>query len=100
MAEACIHLMNHFSPTKEQNENGEIFFNIGTGKDLQIRALAELIQKTVGYSGEIVWDTSRPNGTPRKLLDVSRIEATGWKYTTELEDGVQKAYEWFLENNS
>lgn len=100
MAGACIHLMNHFSPTKEQNENGEIFFNIGTGKDLQIRALAELIRKTVGYPGEIVWDTSRPNGTPRKLLDVSRIEATGWKYTTELEDGVQKVYEWFLENNS
>ncbi len=96
MAGACIHLMNHFSPTKEQNENGEIFFNIGTGKDLQIRALAELIRKTVGYPGEIVWDTSRPNGTPRKLLDVSHIEATGWKYTTELEDGVRKVYEWFL----
>ena len=58
----------------------------------------KLIQKIVGFEGEIIWDTTRPNGTPRKLLDVNRIESTGWKYIIELEDGIRLAYEWFLEN--
>ena len=98
MARGCIHLMHHFSPTEEQNERWEIFFNIGTGKDISIRWLAELVQKVVGYRGQIIWDTTRPNGTPRKLLDVNRIESTGWKYEIELEKGVRMAYEWFLEN--
>lgn len=98
MAKACIHLLNTFSPTKEQNENWEIFFNIGTGKDLSIKELAFLVKKVVGFEGEILWDTARPNGTPRKLLDVSRIEATGWKYEVELEDGIRMAYQWFLDN--
>lgn len=96
MAAACIHLMNHFSPTREQNEKWEIFFNIGTGKDLTIRELAELVKKTVWYEWDIVWDANRPNGTPKKLLDVTRIESTGWKYSIELTDGVQITYEWFL----
>lgn len=98
MAKACIHLLNTFSPTKEQNENWEIFFNIGTGKDLSIKELAFLVKKVVGFEWEIDWDTTRPNGTPRKLLDVSRIETTGWKYEVELEDGIQMAYQWFLDN--
>lgn len=97
MAKACIHLLDTFSPTKEQNEKWEIFFNIGTGKDLSIKELAFLVKKIVGFEGEILWDTSRPNGTPRKLLDVSRIEATGWKYEVELEDGIRMAYQWFLD---
>lgn len=98
MARGCIHLMENFTPTKEQNEKWDIFFNLGTGKDISIKELAMMIQKIVGFEGEIIWDTTRPNGTPRKLLDVSRIEWTGWKYTIELEDGIRLAYEWFLEN--
>ncbi len=96
MANGCIHLMQNFSPTKEQNEKWEIFFNLGTGKDISIRDLALLIQKIVGYTWVIVWDTTRPNGTPRKLLDVSRIESTGWKHEIWLEAGIRMAYEWFL----
>lgn len=99
MANACIFLMNTYTPTKEENESGRIFFNIGMGKDITIKDLAELIKKIVGFDGEIVWDTSKPNGTPRKLLDVSRINALGWKYDLELEEGVRKAYEWFLAQN-
>lgn len=98
MARGCIHLMQKFTPTKEQNEKWDIFFNLGTGKDISIKELAMMIQKIVGFEGEIIWDTTRPNGTPRKLLDVSRIEWTGWKYTIELEDGIRLAYEWFLGN--
>lgn len=98
MARACIYLMNSFSPTREQNERGDIFFNIGTGKDIAIRDLALLIQKIVWFEWEIVWDTTRPNGTPKKLLDVTRMESIGWKYSIELEDGIKMAYDWFLEN--
>lgn len=98
MARACVYLMNSFSPTREQNERGDIFFNIGTGKDIAIRDLALLIQKIVWFEWEIVWDTTRPNGTPKKLLDVTRMESIGWKYSIELEDGIKMAYDWFLEN--
>ena len=98
MARGCIHLMENFTPTKEQNEKWDIFFNLGTGKDISIKELAMMIQKIVGFEGEVIWDITRPNGTPRKLLDVSRIESTGWRYTVELEDGIRMAYEWFLEN--
>ena len=100
MARGCIHLMENFTPTEEQNESGEIFFNLWTGEDLTIRELAIMIQKIVGFQGEIVWDVSRPNGTPRKLLDMSRIHSTGWKHKIELEDGIKMAYDWFLENYS
>lgn len=98
MARGCIHLIQKFTPTKDQNEKWDIFFNLGTGKDISIKELAMIIQKIVGFEGEIIWDTTRPNGTPRKLLDVSRIEWTGWKYAIELEDGIRLAYEWFLGN--
>ncbi len=98
MARWCIHLMQHFSPTKEQNESGEIFFNLWTGKDITIKDLALVVKNIVGFDGEIIWDTSRPNGTLRKLLDVTRIEATGWKHIIKLEDGIQKAYDWFILN--
>lgn len=98
MAKACIHLMKTFSPTKEQNEKGDIFFNIWTGKDISIRDLASIIQEIVWFQWEIIWDTTRPNGTPKKLLDVSRVATAGWKYSTELEDGIEEAYEWFLNN--
>lgn len=98
MARGCIHLMQKFTPTKEQNEKWDIFFNLGTGKDISIKELAMMIQKIVGFEGEIIWDITRPNGTPRKLLDVSRIESTWWKHSIELEDGIRMAYEWFLAN--
>jgi GDP-L-fucose synthase len=72
--------------------------NAGTGKELTIKALTELVAKVVGYEGRIEWDTTRPNGTPRKLLDVSKAKALGWSYQTELEDGIRMAYDDFLNN--
>ena len=72
--------------------------NAGTGKELTIKALTELVAKVVGYKGRIEWDTTRPNGTPRKLLDVSKATELGWTYKTELEDGIRLAYEDFLHN--
>lgn len=72
--------------------------NAGTGKELTIKELAETIACVVGYEGKILWDTTRPNGTPRKLLDVSKAAALGWRYKTELEDGIRLAYEDFICN--
>jgi GDP-L-fucose synthase len=72
------------------------FVNVGTGEDISIKNLAELVARIVGYSGEIVWDTSKPNGTPRKLLDVSRLAALGWKYKIGLEAGIASTYKDFL----
>lgn len=89
MADACIYLMETYE--------GNDFFNIGTGKEITIKGLAELIKEVVGYEGKIVWDSTKPDGTPRKLLDVSRLEKAGWRYKVELEDGVKMAYQWFLE---
>jgi len=99
MANACIHMMVEFNPTREQNESGEIFMNIGTGKDITIKELGETIKEIVWYNWEIVWDTSKPNGTPRKLLDVNKLKKEWWEYSVELEDWVRRTYEWFLENN-
>ena len=90
LANLCVFLMNHYS--------GNETVNAGTGKELTIKALTELVAKVVGYRGRIEWDTTRPNGTPRKLLDVSKAEALGWKYKTELEEGIKLAYKDFLEN--
>jgi len=90
LAELCVHLMNTYS--------GNETVNAGTGKEITIRALTELVARVVGYEGEICWDTSRPNGTPRKLLDVSKATALGWTYKTELEDGLRLSYEDFLHN--
>lgn len=98
LAEACVFLMDHFDPTKEQNEQGDIFLNVGTGEDVSIKELTELIGRVVGYQGSITWDTTKPDGTPRKLLDVSRINQLGWKAKTPLEEGIKKTYEWYLEN--
>ena len=72
--------------------------NIGTVKDITIKELAELIKEIVGYEGEIKFDTTKPDGTPRKLLDVSRLHATGWKHKIELREGIQSTYEWFKED--
>lgn len=90
LANLCVFLMNHYS--------GNETVNAGTGKELTIKALTELVAKVVGYQGRIEWDTTRPDGTPRKLLDVSKATALGWTYKTELEDGIRLAYKDFLEN--
>lgn len=90
LANLCVFLMNSYS--------GNETVNAGTGREVTIKKLAELVARVVGYEGEILWDASRPNGTPRKLLDVSKAEALGWRYRTELEDGVRLAYEDFLCN--
>lgn len=90
LADASIFLMNHYS--------GNETVNVGTGRELTIRELTELVAKVVGYEGEILWDSSKPDGTPRKLLDVGKLEKLGWKYRTELEDGIRFSYEDFLHN--
>jgi len=81
-----------------ENELPEYLYNIGSGKDITIKELAETIQKVVGHKGNIVWDAEKPDGTPRKLMDVSKMKEIGWQYTTELDEGVEKTYKWFLEN--
>ncbi len=93
LASACLFLL--------ENYDDEVAINIGMGKDISIKDLAELIQSTVGFEGSIEWDSSRPDGTPRKLLDVSRITALGWKPTISLEDGIRSTYDWYIsETNS
>ena len=93
LAEACIYLMEN----KNAKDIGK-FINIGSGKEVTIKELAELIKKVIGFTGEIKLDSSKPDGTMRKLLDVSKINSLGWKYKTELEDGLKIAYEDFLKN--
>ncbi len=88
LAQLCVFLMNHYS--------GNETVNAGTGKELTIKELAETVARIVGYEGEIRWDPSKPNGTPRKLLDVGKARALGWQYRTELEEGIRLAYEDFL----
>jgi GDP-L-fucose synthase len=84
-----------FSLTNEMTYD---LYNVGTGKDITIKELASTIQKIVGHEGDIEWDTSKPDGTPRKLMDVSRMKEAGWTYSIDLEDGIRSTYEWFLEN--
>lgn len=76
----------------------EHLYNVGTGVDLTIKELAETIQKIVGHQGEIIWDASKPDGTPRKLMDVSKLHELGWKHKVDLEEGIKRTYEWFLQN--
>ena len=88
LAEACVFLMNTY--------NEEQFVNIGVGEDLSIKHLAELIKKTVGYEGELQWNADKPDGTPRKLMDVSKLHALGWKHRYDLEEGIKITYQDFL----
>ena len=81
-----------------ENKLPEYLYNVGTGEDLTIKKLAATIQKTVGHNGEIIWDSTKPDGTPRKLMDISKMHALGWKHQVQLEEGIQKTYDWFLEN--
>lgn len=87
LANLCVFLMNNYS--------GNETVNAGTGKEISIKDLTEIVAEVVGYKGEIKWDTTKPNGTPRKLLDVSKSTKLGWSYTTELQDGIKLAYEDF-----
>ncbi len=90
LAQACVFVMN--------NKNVTGLTNIGSGEDLTIRELAQLVKKTVGFKGEIRFNTSMPDGAPRKVLDVTKINSLGWKSQTSLEDGIKKVYEWYLTN--
>jgi len=90
MAEACCYLMQHY--------NDESIINIGTGQDVSIKALAELIKDIIGYEGNIVFDSSKPDGTPKKVTDVTKIKASGWQSTTSLQAGLEKTYAWYLKN--
>ena len=90
MADACVFLLENYS--------GERHVNIGTGKEVTIRQLAEKVKETVGFEGEIVWNSDMPDGTPRKLADVSKLHSLGWTHKVDLDEGIKLAYEWFKEN--
>ena len=90
MADACVFLLEHY--------DGEQHVNIGTGKEVTIRQLAETVQRIVGYEGKIIWNTEMPDGTPRKLTDVTKLHGLGWHHQVDLEEGVKLAYDWFVEN--
>jgi len=92
LADACIFLMNHYDEPE--------IINIGVGKDISIKELAEMIQKIVDFKGEIIWDTSKPDGTPRKLLDVGNLSRLGWQAKVDLEAGLAETYRWYCENRS
>ena len=89
LADACVHLM--------ENYDGSDIVNIGTGEDISIKELAEQIKELTGFEGEITWNTSQPDGTPRKLLDVTRLHSLGWQHSTSLQEGLQKTYKNYLE---
>jgi len=90
LADACMYLFEHYS--------GNEFFNVGTGKDVTVRELAEIVRKTVGFQGQIKYDITKPDGMPQKLLDVSKLNEAGWTYRTDLEQGIRITYKWFLEH--
>ena len=90
LADACFFLL--------QNYDEEMFVNIGTGEDLTIKALAEMIKEIVGFEGELKWNTEKPDGTPRKLMDVSRLHNLGWKHRIELRDGITSVYAEFAKS--
>jgi len=97
LADALYYLIEKIE-AKDLYENGLTHINIGTGEDLTIAELAEIVKKITGFEGEIVYDSSKPDGTPRKLLDVTRLHNLGWKHKTELEKGIRLAYNWFLQS--
>jgi GDP-L-fucose synthase len=99
MADASVHVLLHvnfsdtYAPGDQEIRNCHI--NVGTGKELTIRELAHLVIKEIGFKGELRWDASKPDGTPRKLIDVSKLHQLGWHHQVEIEDGVHKLYEWY-----
>ena len=90
LADACLFVM--------RNYEGEAILNAGVGKDVSIRQLADLVKTVVGYEGSVTWDTTKPDGTPQKLLDVSRLLALGWRARTDLQEGIESTYQWFCEH--
>jgi GDP-L-fucose synthase len=90
LGRACLYLLEHY--------DDEVAINVGVGEDVSIKELAELIQKITGFEGNIEWDSAKPDGTPRKLLDVSRITVLGWNAQISLEDGIRSTYEWYKAN--
>jgi len=99
MADACVYVMELPKERYQQHTDAMLsHINVGTGEDITIRELVQTVAKVVGYTGEIEFDVSKPDGTPRKLMDVSRIKTLGWEYTTSLELGLKKAYNWYLDN--
>lgn len=99
MAAASIHVMNLDDATYQENTQEMLsHINVGTGVDCTIRELVETVAKVVGFEGKITFDTTKPDGTPRKLMDVSRLKSLGWEYSISLEDGLRSTYEWFLTN--
>jgi GDP-L-fucose synthase len=94
LADALVFLMDHLEPTRERT-----FLNVGVGQDVTIAQLAGLVQEAVGFKGDIQWNTDMPDGTPRKLMEVSKLTALGWKATHSLKQGIEKTYKWFLEQN-
>ena len=102
MAQACVHVMNLSTHQFSQHITDPMcsHINVGTGKDVTIKQLAELMAKTVGFKGKLVFDTTKPDGTPRKVLNVERLTGLGWQYTVDLEQGLERTYQWFLKNQS
>lgn len=100
VADGCLFMMNNFNPTKEQNEKGEIFYNLGTGEDVTIKELTELVKKVTEFKGEIIWDITKPDGTPRKLLDMTKFHKMGWRHKIKLESGIRETYKWYLMNKN
>ena len=102
MAQACVHVMNLSTHQFSQHITDPMcsHINVGTGKDVTIKELAELMAKTVGFKGKLVFDTTKPDGTPRKVLNVDRLAGLGWQYTVDLEQGLERTYQWFLKNQS
>jgi GDP-L-fucose synthase len=95
LADALVFLMQRFTPKPR-----DVFLNVGVGEDVSIRELAALVQSVVGYRGDILWDDDMPDGTPRKLLDVSRLAQLGWRATTSLRDGIDNTYRWYLQHKA
>src|SRR5690606_13643492 len=101
MAAASIHVMELDKNTYQANTQPMLsHINVGTGVDCTIREMAETMARVVGFKGNVVFDSTKPDGTPRKLMDVSRLASLGWRFSTELEDGLAKTYEWFLANQN
>lgn len=101
MADACVHIMNQVDFDDLRGEGPEVrncHINIGSGKELSIRSLAELVVKATGFSGALLFDSSKPDGTMRKLTDVSKLHALGWSHTVEIEEGVPRLYRWYLDH--
>ena len=100
MANACIFIMNNIEAHELYNNQGLTHINIGTGEDISIKELAYLIRDIIGYTGAFHFDTAKPDGTPKKLLDVSRLHSLGWKHSILLREGIEKTYSWFLKGEN